>query len=244
MILSLELMVLGIVTLIFIIFVFFIGILTMAKYFEIKNKIFIYTGICTFGGAIPWSGVALFFICVVFFDFTPSMEIYFLFHGAFIPIASFLWAYVNLELYDINPTTRKWLKIIFAIFWMCVEILYILVIFTDTTLLGTLITEIQVDYAPLSELYLLIAFVNVFLLYVFLARHFWKSDDPRSHLQGKLLFISIFFYIFGCMIEIFIPIIPIIILARILIMIYAFIFYGGFIMPKWLENLLIGKRKS
>ena len=80
MILSSELMLLGIVTLIFIFFVFCMGILMLAKYFEIKNKIFIYAGLATFGGALPWSGVAVFFICVVFFNFTPPMEIYFLFH--------------------------------------------------------------------------------------------------------------------------------------------------------------------
>ena len=83
MILSLELMVLGIVTLIFLISLCSIGIKMGLTYFKTKNTVFIYAGISVFGTALPWSGFGVFFLSLVFFDDVPSMEIFFLCMGGF-----------------------------------------------------------------------------------------------------------------------------------------------------------------
>ena len=214
-----------------------IGLKIVFTYLRVKNKVYIYAGISVIGTALPWSGVALFFISILFFDITPPMEVYFLFHGTIIPIASITWILVILNLFDINKTRQTLLKVIFISFWMVLEIIYIILIFTNTTVLGTLLNEIQVDYAPFSELFLLIALTQMVITTFMLGIKFCKSDKQKIRLRGKMITTAISLFLFAAILEIFIPIIPIIILARFLVMFYSFLYYAGFIFPKWVEGL-------
>ena len=112
MILSFELMILGIITLIYITLIIVVAVKILAKYFEVKNKAFLYAGLACFGLVSAWSGVVFNFIIVVFFDLTPSLEIYFLLHGTYIPISLFFWIVTCLYLSGMNPTKQKGIKII------------------------------------------------------------------------------------------------------------------------------------
>ncbi len=103
MILSLDLMLLGIFTLIYMGIVFLIGSKIIAKYFKIKDKTFLYAGIGFIGVAFPWSGVAINFISIVFFNFIPSMELHFFFHGGMSMIFLFFWVMAILNLSGIQP---------------------------------------------------------------------------------------------------------------------------------------------
>jgi len=127
---------------------------------------------------------------------------------------------------------------------LLLEIIYITIIFTDTTILGTPINEIQVDYAPFSELFLLFCLVMMTILGLWMAKQAMKSADRKIRLKGKLLLTSFILFAFSAVLEITIPVIPVIIIARILVVICALLFYGGFLLPKWMERLFLGKNES
>ena len=239
MILSFDLMMLGIFTLIYIIVTLLVALKIIAKYFEIKENIFLYAGTAYLGAAIPWMGVALNFISVVFFDTIPSMELHFLVHGAILPFTLWLWIITNLKLSNVKPTKQKIIIAISFVIAIIFQIIYINIIFTDTTILGTLINEIQVDYAPFSELYLLIMAIIMISLGFRLGFHSLKSNIKRVRLKGKLIVYSFILATFTFALEIFVPIITMIILARILVAFTAILFYGGFILPKWMEKLFL-----
>ena len=237
MILSLELMLLGIFTLIYIGIVFFIGLKIIAKFFIIKDKTFLYAGIGFIGVAFPWSGVALNFICVVFFDVVPSMEIHFLFHGGMAPVFLFFWIMAILNLSGIQPEKREnYLKYI-GIVAFIVEIMYLSIIFYNTELIGTLINEIQVDYAPFNEIFLLTQLIIILISGFWLARKSLKSEDKRILLKGKLLLYAFILFPITSVLEVLVPIIPIIIIARFLGIVTEILVYGGLILPKWMEKL-------
>ncbi|MFX1340199.1 MAG: hypothetical protein ACFFDK_16430 [Promethearchaeota archaeon] len=245
MLLSLDLMVLGIVTLVYIFFLSAIGIKIGLIYFKNKKRVYLYTGLSIMGTAVPWSGAAIFFISEVFFDIIPPMEIFFLFHGAFIPLFSVLWILAMLDVFEVYPKKRTWIKIIMIIFWTSLNIIYLIFIFTDTTLLGTLTeNNVIVDYAPFNQLYLSIALIQVVITLTLLGVYSWKSDDPKIHLRGKLIIISVCIFASSVILEILMPIIPMLILARFLVMFYAVFYYMGFIMPKWVENMFLGEDKT
>ena len=244
MILSLDLMILGIVTVFYVIVITVQAIIFITKYPKFKNKTFLYVGMSSFGLATAWAGVAMNFICIVFFDVTPSMELYFLVHGAYLPISNYAWVLAALSLSEKKSYKRKRIAIITGIFYMLLEIIYIMIIFTDTTILGTPINEIQVDYAPFSELFLLFCLVMMTILGLWMAKQAMKSADRKIRLKGKLLLTSFILFAFSAVLEITIPIIPVIIIARILVVICALLFYGGFILPKWMERLFLGKNES
>ncbi|MFX1445980.1 MAG: hypothetical protein ACFFHV_21395 [Promethearchaeota archaeon] len=237
MILPLELMILGIVTIIYMIILIGVGLKMAFTYLRVADKVYIYAGISVIGTAFPWSGVAIFFISIVFFDISPPLVIYFLFHGIIIPIASITWILVILDLFNLNKTTKKLLRVTFITFWTILEIVYIILIFNDTTVLGTLLNEIQVDYGPFSEIFLLIALLQMVVTTFMLGIKYCKSDNRKIQFRGIMITIAISIFLFAAILEIFIPIIPIIILARILIIFYSFLYYAGFIFPKWVESL-------
>ena len=239
MILSFELMMLGIFTLIYIIVSLFVGLKIMAKYFEIKDKILLYCGLSYLGIAIPWMGVALNFISIVFFNTIPSMELHFFVHGAIPPLTLWLWIVFNLKLSYIRQKIQKMIISISFIIAIIFQIIYIYIIITDTMILGTLINEIQVDYSPFSELYLLIMAIIMISLGFSLGFRSLKSDNKRIRLKGKLIISSFLLACFAYALEIFVPVIAIIILARILVMFTAILFYGGYILPKWMEKLFL-----
>lgn len=239
MILSLDLMILGIVTLIYIVVIMVAAVIIIINSFKVKNKTLLYAGLSYIGLATAWSGVAFNFISVVFFNITPSMELYFLLHGTYIPISSFLWILTCLYLSSIKESKRKLIIIILGIFYSILEVIYIAIIFTDTTILGTPINEIQVDYEIFSEIFLLYIIVVTTVLGFWMAKQAYRSEDKRIKLKGKLLFYSFGLFAIVAFLEIMIPIIPVLILARILAMVCAVLFYGGYLLPKWLERLFL-----
>lgn len=232
-------MMLGIFTLFYIIVTWFVALKIIAKYFELKQKIFLYAGTAYLGAAIPWTGVALNFISVVFFDTVPSMELHFFVHGAIPPFTLWLWIVTNLKLSNVKPKKQKIIIGISFVIAIIFQIIYISIIFTDTKILGTLINEIQVDYAPFSELYLLIMAIIMISLGFKIGLRSMKSDIKRVRLKGKLIVYSFVLATFTFMLEIFVPILSIIILARILVVFTGILFYGGFVLPKWMERLFL-----
>ena len=70
-------------------------------------------------------------------------------------------------------------------------------------------------------------------------RESMKSDDKRLKLRGKLIILSFFLVLLSSGFEIFFSEIPLFILGRIIVTFSAIFFYGGFILPKWIEKLFL-----
>ncbi len=218
------------------------GIKIITKYFEVRDKAFLYAGLSVIGLATPWAGVVLNFITYVFFDTIPSMELHFFLHGTYIPIATCFWLMVLMHFSKLSETRRKKLVIMCFVIAAIFEIVYISIIFTDTTILGTLLTEIQVDYAPFSEIYLLIATLIAFFSGLWLGNLLRKSDKEKVRLQGKLIIYSYCIFAFAAFFEVMVPIISVIIFARILVTFMSILFYGAFVLPKWIVRLFLSQK--
>ena len=70
-----------------------------------------------------------------------------------------------------------------------------------------------------------------------------NSHDKRIKLKGKLLLYGFLLFPIASVLEVLVPFIPIIILARILVIITMFLIYGGLILPKWMEKLFSKKKE-
>ncbi|HEA71201.1 hypothetical protein LCGC14_0492020 [marine sediment metagenome] len=240
--LSIDLMLLGVFTLFYIAVVFIVGFIIILRYFQVRNKTFLYTGIGFIGIAFPWSGVALNFISSVFFSVVPPMELHFFLHGGFSAIFLFFWLMAILNLTGISSQKREKYLTIIGIIAFVVEIMYLSLIFYDTAILGVLINDIQVDYAPFSEIYLIFEMIIILMSGFWLAKKSLKSDDKKIRLKGKLLFSGFLLFPLATALEVLVPFIPIIILARILVIITMLLIYGGLILPKWMERLFLKKK--
>ncbi len=237
MILSLELMLLGIFTLIYIGIVLLVGIIIISKYFKIKDKTLLYMGIGVIGVAFPWSGVAINFISIVIFDIIPSMEVHFFFHGGMAPAFLFFWLLAIFNLSGIQSKKREKYLIYIGAAAFITEIIYLSLVFYNTDILGILLNEIQIDYAPFSEIYLLTQLIIILISGFWLASKSIKSENDRIHLKGKLLLYGFILFPIASVLEVLVPFIPVIILARILSIVTIFLIYLGLILPEWVFKL-------
>jgi len=234
-----ELIVLGVVTMIYIIITVIVAIKFLNKYFEFKNKVFIYGGISYFGVASCWFGVGLNFVLVMFFNVIPPMELHFLLHGAIVTYPQWCWFLLISYLFHMRHNIRKVLTITTGILATIVEILYIYIVFTNVGLLGRLVAPIQVVYGPFSYIYLSIHLLIFVAQGLLLGYNSTKSEDKRVKLKGKFLLSSFLFFLSGSLLEVFFNQIPVFIVARILIAISAIFFYFGFILPKRIEKIFL-----
>ena len=86
-------------------------------------------------------------------------------------------------------------------------------------------------------------------LIIVLVSGFWlvskslRSESPRVRQKGRLLLYAFTLFPIVSILEVLVPLVPIIILARLLSIITIILTYGGFVLPKWMENLFL-KRKE
>lgn len=235
MALSVELILLGVFTLIFIGICVLTGILFIIKFFRLKSWPFLYMGIGLVGIALPWSGVAINFISVLLLNTVPPLELYFFFHGGMGAIFLFFWIMAILILSQMDRLKLKRLLVLLGIIAIITTIFYNIIIFTDTNILGSPVNEIQMDYALFSEIFLLTQQIIIFISGFWLSRTPLKSDDKHQKLKGKLMAVSFVLFAFASIIGVLIPVIFIIIIARILMVITIILLYAGLIFPKWVQ---------
>lgn len=234
-----EFLVLGAVTLIFILVTVFISGKMIYQGIKNDNTSISYVGVVFFGIASLWFGVALNFLSVLILRTIPPLELYFIMHGGLVAFVIPFGIAAITELLVYEDKTRKVLISIALIFAGVMELIYLIVIFTDIELLGTQKAPIQVEYGIFSYIYLSIL-LGIFL---FCAGNFIKeslsSMEPVVKLKGKVLLASLIIFSFGCILEVFFRDIWIFVVARILMMISAISFYMGFLMPKKVKNALL-----
>lgn len=234
-----EFLVLGIVTLIFILVTVFISGKMIYQGIKNNNSSISYVGVVFFGIASLWFGVALNFLSVLILNTIPSLELYFIMHGGFVAFVIPFGIAAITELLVYKDRTRKLLILISLIFAGIMELIYLTIIFTEIELLGTLKAPIQVEYGIFSYVYLSILLVIFLFFGGNFIRESLNSLEPVVKLKGKLLLASLIIFTFGCILEVFFEDIWIFVVARILMMISAISFYMGFLMPKRVENALL-----
>ncbi|TXT58006.1 MAG: conserved membrane protein of unknown function [Promethearchaeota archaeon] len=236
---NLEFLILGITTLLFVIVTLIISGKMIYRGIKLELKTISYVGIEYFGVASCWFGVTFNFIIILFFNIIPPWELHFIAHGGIVSIAQIFWVFAMTELLPIKTTQGKIIKILAIVFGLSVEILYIIIIFTNISWLGTPVAPIQIVYGWFSYIYLMGELI------VFLSFGFWfvkeslRADDTKIRLKGKFLAFSFVIFTLASILEVFFQEIWIFVFARITVTCSAFFFYIGFLLPKKIENIFI-----
>jgi len=236
---NIEFLLLGIVTLIFVIITLIISGRMIYKGIKVKMKTLSYVGIEYIGVASCWFGVAFNFITILLINQIPPWPLHFIAHGGIVTIAQIFWIFAMTNLLSFKEKTKKVLKILSVIIGVIVEIIYIIIAFTRVSWLGTPVAPIQVLYEPFSYLYLMgQLFIFLFFGYWFVIESL-KAKSPKIRLKGKFLALSFAVFTLASVLEVFFTQILVFILARIIVMSSAFLFYIGFLLPKKIETLLL-----
>ena len=219
-----------------------VGILIIKKYFVFKRKEFLLIGIACILVSEPWWPYLVSFILILLNQAPLSIEAHLFLGYGFIPIIIICWFMAITEF--LYKEKQKLIVGIFSIYAIIYEILFLYLLFTDSTQLGTFSESgfLDIEYNVFMIVNQIIFIILILVNGTIFSFHSIKSENPDIKLRGKLLLLAFYSFTIGAALDIMSPFsIFTLIFARFLLFSSAFEFYGGFILPKWMRKLFLGE---
>ena len=231
----------GIFSIIFVAISLLVGIIIFSKYLQYKEKIYLFVGVTWILISEPWWPSALSFIIAINNKVGLSENLYFLIGNIFIPITIIIWLIAFTEF--LYTEKRKLILMIFTLYGIVFEILFFVFLSIDPDLIGELNPPVDVNYKSFIMISLISFLLIVVITGFMFANLSLKSDDPEVKLKGKLLIFAFISFSVGALLDSSIPLsAPLIIITRLILILSALAWYGGFILPKWMRNIFLKNR--
>jgi len=158
-----------------------------------------------------------------------------------VPLAIVFWLLAFTEF--LYSEKRKLILSIFAIIGVVFEILFFSFLFLNPDLIGDLSGPVNVNYKSFIMVFLIIFLLIVVITGFLFANLSLKSKDPEVKLKGKLLIIAYISFSVGALLDSSVPFNEAtIIIIRLILIISAICWWGGFLLPKWMKKLLLKNR--
>ncbi|MFX1277544.1 MAG: hypothetical protein ACFFBP_08850 [Promethearchaeota archaeon] len=239
-ILTIPDMISGISTLIFLIISMSIGLLIILKYFKFKSKSFLFIGLAFFGLYFHYIPVV---VNVIYTFLTQDLinEVEFNLLLGFTPMPFFVifWYLGFTELAFENK--RKIFMTIIVIWSIIFIIIFFGLIFTNNaSTLASVVNPVKMTFQPPFIALTTIFLILILIPYVLLAIEGLKTNSPEFKLKGYLILIGFILYPLGTVIDLLSGgIILFILLARIIGIVSAIIFYLGLFLPERVKKIFI-----
>ncbi len=231
----------GLSSLIFSIISVILGLTIMSKYRKYKQKTLLYIGFTLIGLVEPWWASAGGFISVLVNGKGLPPQIHFLLGNILIPLTIFLWLAAMTELQ--YKSKQKPILFVFGIEGIVFEIFFLYFLFTDVSIIGEVHGAVDVEYRSFTLLYIFQVLITALITGLMFARESMRSENPEIRLKGKLLAIAFLCYIPAGIFDASATInIIILVILRLVEISAAFAFYGGFLLPNWMKNLLLKQK--
>jgi len=228
----------GIFSLIFVAISLVIGFIILSRFFKYKEKIYFLVGATWIFISEPWWPSSLSFLIALINGIGLQSGVYFLIGNIFIPIAIVLWLLAFTEF--LYSEKRKLFLSLFAIIGTIFEVLFFAFLFLNPSLIGELNGPVDVNYKSFIMVFLIL-FISIVVITGFLfANLSLKSEDPEVKLKGKLLIIAYTTFSVGALLDSSVPFSEAtIIIIRLILILSAICWYGGFLLPKWMKKYLL-----
>ncbi len=239
----------GSFSLIFVIISLIIGITIISKYLEFKNRLLILVGISWIGVGNPWMPDSISFLMNLIAGESLPVEWYFIIGNCFIPIALLTWLIAYTDM--IRKHAQNKVIIITILLSIVFEIIFFTLFFIDIELIGVInpIRPFTVDFGIFITIYLMIVILVMLITGIIFAQKSVKSDNREVRLKGKLLRAAFITFTIAAILDSMLgaifedptdPFLSImVVLVRILLIISALEFYGGFLLPRWMKEIFI-----
>ncbi|MHA2184300.1 MAG: hypothetical protein ACXAAI_04795 [Promethearchaeota archaeon] len=244
----------GTFSLLFVIISFIIGVTILSKYFKKKNRLLVLVGLTWIGLSFPWLPDSVSFIMNLFTQQTISTEWYFIIGNVLLPVPLITWilAYSDMISRDRKKVYTGLILAVSAVF----EIIFFALLFIDVNLLGTMTSAFSTDFGIFLTVSLFLTLIIMLVTGLKFAGNSIRSDEKEIRLKGKLLRAAFISFTIAAILEksarsIMLGLVfdnptnPILstmlAVVRTLLVLSAFEFYGGFLLPRWMENILSKK---
>ena len=241
----------GSFSLVFVIISIIIGLTILSKYSEFKNRLYILVGISWIGVANPWIPDSVSFLMNLIIQQSLPVELYFIIGNVFLPIALLTWltAFTDMLYRD----AQKKILIITIILSIIFEIIFFALFFIDIDLIGVInpSRHFKVEFDLFITIYLLLVILVMVITGVIFAQKSVKQEEREVSLKGKLLRAAFITFTVAAILDSLLgsifedptdPLLAIlVVVVRILLILSALEFYGGFLLPKWMKEIFMKK---
>lgn len=231
----------GIFSLIFVAISLFVGFVILSRYFKYKERIYLMVGATWILISEPWWPSSVSFLVALSNGVGIPPQAYFIIGNILVPLAIVFWLLAFTEF--LYSEKRKLILSIFAIIGVVFEILFFSFLFLNPDLIGDLSGPVNVNYKSFIMVFLIIFLLIVVITGFLFANLSLKSKDPEVKLKGKLLIIAYISFSVGALLDSSVPFNEAtIIIIRLILILSAICWYGGFILPKWMKKFLLKNR--
>ena len=239
----------GSFSLIFVIISLIIGLTIFFKYFEHKNRLYILVGISWIGISIPWVPDSASFLMNLFVQRFLPKGWYFIIGNVFLPIALLAWLIAYTDM--IRKKAQKKVVLITVLLSILFEILFFALFFIDIDLIGEInqARPFTVEFGIFITIFLLVNILVMVITGVIFAQKSVKSVDREVKIKGKLLRAAFITFAVAAILDSLLgtifedptdPLLAVmVVVVRILLILSALEFYGGFLLPRWMKEIFI-----
>lgn len=219
-----------------------IGLLIISKYPKYKDRLLILVGISWIGIFSPWWPSSISFILVLITGNGLSLPMYLLIGliaGAPI-LLLWIYAFTDFEFVQL----KRPLLIIYAMIGCFFEFYIIYFIISDPSAIGELKGEIDITYKSIALYYAIFIVITLLVTGILFGKESLKAENPETRLKGYFLIAAFISWSIGAIMDAALPLTIInLTIARLILISSAIEFYCGFILPKFVKNLLIKQEK-
>ncbi|MFX1338109.1 MAG: hypothetical protein ACFFDK_05840 [Promethearchaeota archaeon] len=216
----------------------FIGLKIISKFSIHKRIEFITVGLLMIFISSAWWGCILAFIVYIVLNSDIPDSLYIFLSYGLLPISVLLWLY---SFGHLTYPNSKWkIVLIWVIISILYEIYFVILLFTNPTLLAIRTTRFDSQTQPYVSLYLILILIITIITNSIFFRKCLKSDDEKIQWMGKFIFLAIIIFLIGSILDSSITINAIMLfITRTLFLVSSILGYIGWIMPKRVASWLI-----
>jgi len=244
----------GSLSLIFVLISFVIGVSIISKYGKFKSRLYILVGLTWLMLSTIWLPEAGSFLMSLIIQQTLAIEWYFIIGNVFVPAALICWVVAYTDM--VNKEKQKRAVVLILIFSIVFEGLFFYYFFLDINLLGEInpLRPFSADLGYFLTILLLISFLILFVTGFKFARKSIRSENKEVRLKGKLLQFAFIAFTIAALLEkvarsilvgtvfpdpTILLLSVILVIVRVLLILSAIAFYGGFLLPRWMKEIFL-----
>ncbi|MGV9203830.1 MAG: hypothetical protein ACOC44_07380 [Promethearchaeia archaeon] len=215
-----------------------IGLKIMSTYFKHRNRTFLLVGFAWIGLANPWIPDSINFLMYLISGQVLEEFYYLLIGNAFIPLFVLSWLTAFTDLKYTNK--QKMVIALTTIGSIIFEVAFLLLLTTNTILIGESLGHFQYEFRPFIEIYLVTIILIVLITGILFGLESMKSEDRKINWKGRFIIIAFILFSVGAILDSSIDLTPItVVITRVILISSSISFYIGFIFPKSIEKLLL-----
>jgi len=224
-----------------------IGLKIVSKYFKLKQRQLLLVGLTWILLCEIWWSSAFSFLVALFTGEALSEEVYFSLGNFLVPVALLIWLTAFTDF--MYQKKKKIILSITGITGVLYYIVFFYFIFVDVSVIGVMFNAVDAEYRSFALIYLISVLFTFLTTGLMFAIKSLKSDNPEIKLKGKFLFLAVVSFTIGAALDGLKPFLfeeilnAVLIINRIILVTSALEFYTGFMLPRWIKELILRNEK-